>query len=69
MSNASVGRSAALSPTTRSELATIVNPTLSAFGYEPVEIGETPSRDEARRRYQFGLMVGGMEQDGEDDPD
>ena len=65
VSSASVGRAAALSPITRSELAAIVNPTLSACGYEPVETVEALSREEARRRYQLGLMVGGMKPDAE----
>lgn len=46
-----------------STLGRICNPVLEACGYEPVQIMETDTAETARRRYQFGLMLGGSQQD------
>ena len=53
----SVGRWKSLSPALVSSLGEIVNPTLGANGYEPVPVIEDRSDDEARRRYELGLLV------------
>jgi protein-tyrosine sulfotransferase len=54
---ASVGRSKQLSPYTRSQLGRIINPTLEAKGYAPVPLVAERSDEEARRRYEMGLLV------------
>jgi hypothetical protein len=53
----SVGRWHNLSRATISSLGPLVNPTLVANGYEPVEVEPTRSLAEARRRYELGLLA------------
>lgn len=47
-------------PATTSALAHIVNPTLKACGYEAVSVDDASSTDQARRRYELGLMIQSM---------
>ncbi len=47
-------------PATISALARIVNPTLEACGYEAVPVDDAAGADEARRRYELGLMIQSM---------
>ena len=53
----SIGRWRELSRETISRLGAICNPTLVQCGYEPVDVEAAPSADEARRRYEVGLLV------------
>lgn len=52
----SVGRWRELSPTTISELGRIVNPALVDCGYDAVEVSEDRKNEDARRRYELGLL-------------
>lgn len=56
----SVGRWKQLSRATISELGGIVNDTLAACGYDPVEVSEAPDADDARRRYELRMQVQAM---------
>lgn len=49
-----------LSPTTIGELGTIVNDTLEACGYIPVEVPKPQDADAARRRYELRMQVQAM---------
>jgi protein-tyrosine sulfotransferase len=53
----SVGRWHKLSRGTQAGLARIANPTLVDCGYEEVEVEPERSDDEARRRYELGLLL------------
>lgn len=53
----SVGRWRALPSATASRLAEVCNPTLVRLGYEPVEIDDAPSDEDARHRYVMGLRL------------
>ncbi len=53
----SIGRFRTLPPTEITRLAAIVNPTLERAGYEPIATRTLPSAEQARRRYQLGLML------------
>lgn len=53
----SVGRWKALPSPTASRLAEVCNPTLVRLGYEPVEIEQAPSDEDARHRYAMGLRL------------
>jgi protein-tyrosine sulfotransferase len=55
----SVGRWRRLSEHTISMMGRICNPVLEASGYPPVPVKEERSAEEARRRYELGLKVGG----------
>lgn len=55
--DSSVGRWRALPSATTSRLAEVCNPTLVRLGYEPVEIDEAPSDEDARHRYAMGLRL------------
>jgi protein-tyrosine sulfotransferase len=55
----SVGRWRSLSEHTVSMMGRICNPVLEASGYPPVPVKEERSAEEARRRYELGLKVGG----------
>jgi hypothetical protein len=57
---ASVERWRNLSRATISMLGKICNPTLKACGYPLVEVIEERSSEEARRRYELGLMINAM---------
>lgn len=46
-----------------STLGRICNPVLQACGYQAVDIMATDTPENARRRYQFGLMLGGGKPD------
>ncbi len=62
----SVERWRALPLPVRSTLARLCNPTLERLGYEPVPIIEPragESEDDARRRYEFGLMLQRMKRE------
>ncbi len=56
----SVGRWKELSRDTISRLAAICNPTLTLCGYDPVELETERSPEEARRRYEIGLLLQGL---------
>ena len=53
----SIDRWKQLSRATISQLGRIVNPTLGACGYAPVEVEDRIGEGEARRRYELGLLV------------
>jgi len=58
---ASVGRWKQLSRDTVARLAAICNPTLQLCGYDPVAVdSDDRSADDARRRYEIGLLLQGM---------
>jgi len=57
---ASVGRWQHLSKATISMLGKICNPTLKTCGYPLVDIIDEHSSEEARRRYELGLMINAM---------
>ena len=63
----SVGRWRQLSRDTISRLGSICNPTLRESGYDPVDIVEERSADEARRRYEVGLLLQRLKKSGEPD--
>ena len=54
----SVGRWKSLSRWTSSQLGAIVNETLVECGYEPVPLEGGRDAEEARRRYELGLLLG-----------
>lgn len=56
----SVGRWASLDPNTISNLTAIVGDTMERLGFDPVESEEAIDDEEARRRYEIGLMVARM---------
>ncbi|HYQ72621.1 MAG TPA: sulfotransferase [Gammaproteobacteria bacterium] len=56
---ASVGSWKSLPRPIVSTLGEICNPVLQACGYETVEVMKADSAENARRRYQLGLMLGG----------
>jgi len=56
---ASVGSWKSLPRLIVSTLGRICNPVLQSCGYEPVDVTEADSAENARRRYQLGLMLGG----------
>ena len=56
----SVGRWKELSRDTIGRLGAICNPTLTLCGYEAVEVDAERSADEARRRYEVGLLLQGL---------
>jgi protein-tyrosine sulfotransferase len=56
----SVGRWRELSRDTIGRLGAICNPTLTLCGYEPDEIDADRGADEARRRYEVGLLLQGL---------
>ena len=56
----SVGRWKELSRDTIGRLGAICNPTLTLCGYDPVELDTERSADEARRRYEVGLLLQGL---------
>lgn len=56
----SVGRWKELSRDTISRLGAICNPTLTLCGYDPVQLEGERSADEARRRYEIGLLLQGV---------
>jgi protein-tyrosine sulfotransferase len=58
---ASAGRWKELSRDTIGRLGTICNPTLRLCGYDPVELDNERSADEARRRYEVGLLLQGLQ--------
>ncbi|PRP93157.1 Sulfotransferase domain protein [Enhygromyxa salina] len=58
----SVGRWKTLPTPVQVKLAGICNPTLERLGYEPVET-EDEDAEEARRRYELGLLLNRMKQD------
>jgi len=63
--DSSVGRWTALPGPTAQRLATICNPTLEALGYEPIPLSsEEVSEQDARRSYEFGLMLNRMKAKG-----
>lgn len=62
----SIGRWQNLSRATINALGRIVNDTLIRCGYEPVETGEQRSDEEARRRYELGLMLQAAKQQNSD---
>ena len=53
----SIGRWKTLPPTTVNALAAIVNETLAACGYDRIASTAAPSAEEARRRYELGLLL------------
>ena len=55
--DSSIGRWRSIPSGMISELAEIVNPTLVECGYEPAPIKPPPSAEQARRRYDLGLMM------------
>ena len=55
----SVGRWRQMSEHTVSMMGRICNPMLEASGYPPIDVKEPRSPQEARRRYELGLRVGG----------
>ena len=61
----SIGRWKALSPLTVQSLAPIVNDTLTRCGYERIALTAGPTEDEARRRYELGLLLQGARARGE----
>lgn len=60
----SVGRWAALDAATVGRLVPIVGPTMERLGYKPIE-AEALDEDEARRQFQFGLMIARMRESGQ----
>ena len=64
----SVGRWKSLSRWTRSQLGAIANETLVACGYEPVSVEGGRDAEEARRRYELGLLLGRARKGDEDNP-
>ncbi|MDT7041531.1 sulfotransferase [Candidatus Nitronereus thalassa] len=56
----SVGRWRKFSSPTLADLALIVNPSLLECGYDAIESGETDSEEEAKRRYELGLLFQAM---------
>ena len=64
----SVGRWRTLSEHTISMMGRICNPVLEASGYPPVEVKEERSVQEARRRYELGLRIGGRLRKAEPKP-
>jgi len=65
---ASVDRWKKLPRDTVGRLAAICNPTLQACGYQPVTVDEELSSDEARRRYEVGLLLHGLKAKRNDTP-
>lgn len=59
----SVGRWASLDDWTVARLASIVGPTMERLGYEHIE-ADAPDEEDARRQFQFGLMVARMREPG-----
>ncbi|MHC4470135.1 MAG: sulfotransferase family protein [Planctomycetota bacterium] len=66
--HSSIGRWEGLSSGTIADLAAIVNPTLRECGYDEIEIEGGGSEEEARRRYELGLLLRRMKS-GDDEPD
>jgi len=63
--DSSVGRWKALPGPTVQRLAAICNPTLQQLGYDPVPLTtEEVSDEDARRSYEFGLMLNRMKAKG-----
>lgn len=60
----SVGRWRSLPPGTLRIVAPIVNATLRELGYDEVAAPDEPGEAEARRRYEMGLLVQRMRQQG-----
>jgi hypothetical protein len=58
--SSSLGRWRSLSDHTVGALARVVNPTLHRAGYETVAAAPVRSAAEASRRYELGLLVGGL---------
>ena len=58
----SVGRWKSLPRPTQAHLAEICNPTLERLGYEGVQL-EEESDDDAKRRYELGLLVNRMKRE------
>ena len=55
--SSSINRWKDLSPAMISCVGAIVNPTLIKLGYDPVPVGDDRDSDEARRRYELGLLI------------
>ena len=60
---ASVGRYKKLSPHTRSRLGVIMNDALVEHGYAPLTVQDDLSDEDARARYERGLMLHAMKRD------
>jgi len=56
----SIGRWKELSRDTIGRLGAICNPTLTLCGYAPMDLDAERSADEARRRYEVGLLLQGL---------
>jgi protein-tyrosine sulfotransferase len=65
---ASVDRWRALPRATLDHLARLMNPTLEAAGYTPVDPADEPTSEEAKRRLEVAMMLQGMKK-GEPPPD
>jgi protein-tyrosine sulfotransferase len=61
----SIGRWKTLPPTTVSALAAIANETLAACGYDRIALTAAPSGEEARRRYELGLLLQAAREQGQ----
>ena len=68
ISSESIGRWKSLSRWTSSQLGAIANETLVACGYEPVPVEGGRDSEEARRRYELGLLLGRARKGTEDKP-
>jgi hypothetical protein len=64
----SVGRWKSLSRWTVGQLGAIANETLVDCGYEPVAVQGGRDSEEARRRYELGLLLGRARKDSGDKP-
>ena len=63
MSSKSIERWKTLSPATLGALAPIVNPMLERHGYRLLKEAKARSREDARRRYNMGLMMQALKGD------
>lgn len=61
----SVERWKKLPPQLVSRLAGVCNPTLEAFGYEPLPVRGADSQAAARRRYEMSMLFGANRKDGQ----
>ena len=61
----SVARWERLSPDTLNRLGRICNPTLTLCGYDPVDLVDEQSTEEARRKYRVGLLVQGLKRESD----
>jgi len=63
--SAAVGRWSSLPPLVAGRLGEIANDLLVRLGYDAVRVREEPDEDEARRRYEFAMMLAARKTESE----